>query len=77
MSNGGTQLSKYPIFFIEGQNMTEDIIKRLEKLEQFKKDTIADISDLDTKLEYMTNDLDILMRKNLTIRDNFKIENDD
>jgi len=41
----------------------QDIFARLEKLEQFKKDTIEDINDLDTKLEYMTNDLDILMRE--------------
>ena len=55
--------------------MVEDIVKRLEKLECFKKDTIADISDLDTKLEYMTNDLDMLMRKNLKTSNDANIEN--
>ena len=40
-----------------------DILARLEKLEQFKKDTIEDINDLDKQIEYMTQDLDILMRE--------------
>ena len=41
----------------------QDIVARLEKLEQFKIDTIQDINDMDKQIEYMTNDLDILMRE--------------
>jgi hypothetical protein len=41
----------------------QNILARLEKLEQFKKDTIEDINDLDNKLDYMTNDLDTLMQE--------------
>ena len=41
----------------------QNILARLEKLEQFKKDTIEDINDMDKQIEYMTNDLDTLMRE--------------
>lgn len=48
-------------------NPPSDVIKmvidRVEKLEQFKKDTIKDIDDLDRQIEYMTNDLDTLMQE--------------
>jgi len=41
----------------------QNILARLEKLEQFKKDTIEDINDMDKQIEYMTNDLDTLMQE--------------
>ena len=41
----------------------QNILARLEKLEQFKKDTIEDINDMDKQIEYMANDLDTLMQE--------------